>query len=84
MTAPELLHSNKQAAHTEVKLHCKFFTTDPVMIQNLLSLSHPFCAYGQKEYENSPEEDQKQRQTALIMHNDACEMKSACSLLSLP
>lgn len=84
MTAPELLHSNKQAAHTEVQLHCKFFTTDPVMIQNLLSLSHPFCAYGQKEYENSPEEDQKQRQTALIMHNDACEMKSACSLLSLP
>lgn len=84
MTAPELLHSNKQAAHTEVQLRCKFFTTDPVTIQNSLSLSHPFSAYSQKEYENSPEEDQKQRQTALIMHNNACEMKSACSLLSLP
>lgn len=84
MTAPELLHSNKQTVHIKARLRSMFVTTDTVMIQNPLSLSYPFCAYGQEEYENSPKEDQKQRETALIMCNNAWEMMSACCLLLAP
>lgn len=84
MTAPELLHSNKQTVHIKARLRRTFVATGAVTIQNPLSLSHPFCTYGQKEYENSPKEDQKQRETTLIICNDTGEMMSACSLLPAP